>query len=220
MFPIKSKRHRSEKKFWILEIVYLPIDFSNVTGLFKKISDIAIIEGVRNQDDKILNWLYDNYFITIRNHVLNNSGSDDDVSDVFQDTIIVLYSQIIEDNFILTTELKGYFFGIARNVWSAHLRKKQKTVELEMDIIEEDDSEEKYDMFLERIVSRVFLKLKADEQMILNLFSDGISYEEIAVKMNLKNETNARRKKYLSKEALLELVKKDPEYQEYLRFQK
>ena len=70
----------------------------------------------------------------LRNHVLNNSGSDEDVSDVFQDTIIILYKQISEDNLNLTTDLKGYFFGIARNVWSAQLRKKQKTTELEIDI--------------------------------------------------------------------------------------
>mgnify|MGYP001569388319 CR=1 FL=1 len=56
--------------------------------------------------------------------------------------------------------------------------------------------------------------------MVLNLYSDGSSYEEIAEKMDLKNETYARRKKYLSKEALLEIVKEDPEYQEYLRFLK
>jgi len=62
--------------------------------------------------------------------------------------------------------------------------------------------------------------LKSDQQMVLNLFSDGLTYEEIAEKMNLKNEVYARRKKYLSKEALLDLVKEDPEYQEYLRFQK
>jgi DNA-directed RNA polymerase specialized sigma24 family protein len=56
--------------------------------------------------------------------------------------------------------------------------------------------------------------------MILSLFSEGLSYEEIADKMDLKNEVYARRKKYLCKEALLELVKEDPEYQEYFRFQK
>jgi DNA-directed RNA polymerase specialized sigma24 family protein len=56
--------------------------------------------------------------------------------------------------------------------------------------------------------------------MVLNLFFEGLSYEEIAEKMNLKNEIYARRKKYLCKESLLELVKEDPEYQEYLRFLK
>jgi len=33
--------------------------------------------------------------------------------------------------------------------------------------------------------------------------------------MELKNETYARRKKYLSKEALIELIKEDPEYRDY-----
>ena len=203
-----------------MEILYLPFDSSNKRGLFKRISDINIINGVRNQDDKILNWLYDNYFQSIKNHVLSNSGSIEDVSDVFQDTIIALYNQITDDKLNLTTDLKGYFFGIARNVWSNQLRKKQKTIELEIDLPEDEEFEEQGDPILERIVSRVFQKLKPDQQMVLNLFSDGYSYEEIAVKMNLKNEVYARRKKYLCKEVLLELVKEDHEYQEYFRFQK
>ena len=198
----------------------MPFVTYNQTSLFNKISDIDIINGVRHQDDKILNWLYDNYFQSVKNHVLGNSGSNDDVSDVFQDSIIVLYNQITEDNLHLNTDLKGYFFGIARNVWSAQLRKKQRTIELEIDVSDEDEAEEQYDPVLERVITRVFKRLKPDQQMVLNLFSEGHSYEEIAFMMDLKNEVYARRKKYLSKEALLELVREDPEYQEYLRFEK
>jgi RNA polymerase sigma factor (sigma-70 family) len=187
------------------------------SGLFNRVTDISIIEGVRKQDDKILNWLYDNYLPTVKKHVINNSGSIEDVSDVFQDTIIVLYNQITEGSLSLTTDLKGYFFGIARNVWNAQLRRIQKTVELEIDLPEDEGQEEQADPTLERIVSRVFQMLKPDEQLVLRLFSEERSYEEIAVTMNLKNETYARRKKYLSKETLLEFLKTDPEYQEYLR---
>jgi RNA polymerase sigma factor (sigma-70 family) len=188
--------------------------------LFKKNSDIKIIEGVLNQDDKILNWLYDNYLQIVRKFVLKNNGSTEDVSDVFQEAIIVLYRQITEDKLNLTTNLENYFFGIARNVWYAQLRANRKNVELEFDLSDEEDNNENNDILFERIVSRALQKLKPDQQLILNLFSEGITYENIALKMNLKNETYARRKKYLCKEALLELVKEDPEYQEYLRFQK
>ncbi len=188
-------------------------------GLFRKISDAKLIEGIRLQDDMILNWLYDNYFQAVKNHVLRNSGSDEDVSDVFQDSIIVLYNQITEENLNLTTDLKGYFFGVARNIWSAQLRKKQKNTELDTDI-PDDNNDESADPLMERVVSRAFQKLKPDQQLILSLFSDDHSYEDIAIRMNLKNESYARRKKYLSKEALLDLVKEDPEYQEYLRLQK
>lgn len=187
-------------------------------GLFNRYSDIIIIDGVRKQDDKILNWLYDNYLPSVRNYVLKNSGSEEDVSDVFQDTIIILYKQISDNTLNLTTELKGYFFGIARNVWNAQLRKNQRTSMLDIDLVDENDNHEINNLILERIVYRAFRKLKPDQQMVLNLFSEGCTYEDIAVKMNLKNEIYARRKKYLCKEALLELVKEDPEYQEYLRF--
>jgi RNA polymerase sigma factor (sigma-70 family) len=188
--------------------------------LFGKLTDKSIIEGIRLQDEKVLNYLYDHYFQTVKSHVLMNSGSDDDVSDLFQDTIITLYEQVTENSFELTTDLKGYFFGIARNLWNKQLRKKKKITGLNVDIVEEDDSDEYHNLALEKILSRSFQKLKLDSQTVLTLFSEGISYEEIAVRMNLKNETYARRKKYLSKEELLEIIKKDPDYQEYLRFLK
>jgi RNA polymerase sigma factor (sigma-70 family) len=187
--------------------------------LFNKYSDKSIIEGIKTQDDKILNWLYDNYFQTVRNHVIRNSGSSEDVSDVFQDSIIVLYNQICDNSLKLTGDLKGYFFGVAKNVWNSHLRKRKLTTELDLNL-PEPDPEESNDPMFERILSRAFLKLKPDSKEILTLFSDGSTYEEIAVKMNFKNETYARRKKYLCKEELIDLVKEDPEYQEYLRFLK
>jgi RNA polymerase sigma factor (sigma-70 family) len=190
---------------------------SKYERLFKRFSDTNIIEGLFRQDEKILNWIYDNYLQTVKNYVLKNSGSADDVSDVFQDSIIVLYNQIAENNLNLTTDLKGYFFGIARNVWNAQLRKKQKTTELIIDLAEDDTTDEMNNILLEKIVSNAFQKLKPDQQTVLKLFSEGCSYEDIAIKMNLKNETYARRKKYLCKEILLEMIKEDPEYQEYLR---
>jgi RNA polymerase sigma factor (sigma-70 family) len=188
--------------------------------LFNKISDKSIIEGIKKQDDKTLNWLYDNYFQSVKSHVIKNSGTKDDVSDVFQDSIIILYKQICDGSLNLTTDLKGYFFGIARNIWSGHLRKKRETEELRTDIPDDSISEDVYDPIFERIVSRAFQKLKPEFQNVLTLFSEGYSYEVIATKMNLKNENYARRKKYLCKEALMEKIKEDPEYQEYLRFRK
>jgi RNA polymerase sigma factor (sigma-70 family) len=189
-------------------------------GFFKTFSDTSLIEGLRKQDDKVLNWLYENYLPVARSYVFNNSGTTEDVSDVFQDSIIILYTDIIEGNLNLTTDLKGYFFGIVRNVWNAKLRKQRRTSELEIDIAEEEDGEELNKQILERVVNRAFQKLKPDEQKVLNLFSEGYSYEEIAVKMDFKNEVYARRKKYLCKEVLLDLLKEDPEYQEYIRFLK
>lgn len=184
--------------------------------MFRRFSDTAIIEGIRRQDDLIINWLYDHYRPAVRHHVLKNSGSEDDVSDVFQESIIILYKQIIDNQLTLDSDLKGYFFGIARNTWSALLRKKTRNTKLEFDLPDESNEEDLKNSILERIVSRAFEKLSEDSQTILKLFSEGFTYAEIAAKMNLKSDTYARRKKYLSKEALIEIIKADPEYAVYL----
>jgi RNA polymerase sigma factor (sigma-70 family) len=189
-------------------------------GLFNNISDKDIIQGIRQQDEKVLNWLYDNYLKAVKKFVLNNGGSEDDVSDVFQDSIIILYNQITENNLKLTSDLKGYFFGIARNVWNNQFRKIQKTTSLEIDVAEEDGVGEDNYQLLERIVNKAFQKLTMEQQKILTLFAEGKTYEIIAEKMDLKNEVNARRRKYLCKEALLDIMKEDPEYQEYLGLKK
>lgn len=186
--------------------------------MFKKISDKSIIEGIKNQDDKTLNWLYNNYFSTVRDYIIKNSGTAEDVSDTFQDAIIILYDRVISDSFTLTSDLKGYFFGIAKNIWSNHLRLKKKTIELDEINLEDQGFEELTETFLGRIIEKAMKKMNPESREVLQMFYEGISYDEIAARMDYKNETYARRKKYLSKEELVELVKEDPEYQEYLRF--
>jgi RNA polymerase sigma factor (sigma-70 family) len=201
-----------------VEILSLSVYQKYKKRLFKKISDRSIIEGIRRQDDKVLNFVYDNYFQTIKNYVKKNSGTDEDVSDVFQDTIIALYNQITNDHLTLTSDLKGYFFGISKNIWNVQLRRKKRVTGIDIDFEDEIDLDENNDLLFERVLSKAYPKLKPDCQTVLTLFSEGLTYEEIAIRMNLKNETYARRKKYLCKEALIEFIKEDPEYQEYLRF--
>lgn len=183
-------------------------------GLFRKYSDGDIIDGIRKQDNKVLAYLYDAYFGMVHDHLKKNSGSDDDVYEVLQETVVILYKQVTGERFNLTSDLKGYFFGIARNVWNTQLRYRSRITSLEADIPEAIETEEVSAAILERIVARSFALLKEDCQMVLNLYSDGYTYEEIALKMGLKNETYARRKKYLCKEALMEIIKTDPEYQD------
>ncbi len=195
-------------------MLYLSSNSHGKGSLFNKFSDKQILEGIRRQDEKILNHLYTNYYNTVKNHVVQNSGTPDDVSDVLQESIIILYSQIISDDFELTSDLKGFFFGIVRNVWSAQIRKKSRSVELTFDISDEDTPDIAGNELLDRIVRRSFVKLKDDCQQMLNLHIDGKSYEEIARIMGMKNEVYARRKKYLCKEALMDIVRSDKEFQD------
>ncbi len=181
-------------------------------GLFKRYSDSDILDGIKRQDSRILTYLYDAYYEVIRDHLRKNSGSDDDAYDVLQETVVILYKQVIGGNFTLTTDLRGYFFGVARNVWNTQLRYRSRLTSIDTDPADVPDADDATGDDLERIVTRSFALLKEDCQMVLTLFSEGFTYEEIARKMGLKSESYARRKKYLCKEALMEIIKADPDY--------
>lgn len=183
-------------------------------GLFKKYSDSDIIDGIRRQDNKILTYLYEAYYEVIRDHLKKNSGSEDDVYDVLQESVVILYKQVTGDGFSLTSDLRGYFFGIARNLWNTQLRYRSRVTAFETEPANPDETEDLTKAALERIVTRSFALLKEDCQTVLNLYSEGYSYEEIARKTGMKNEAYARRKKYLCKEALMEIIRTDPEYQD------
>jgi len=187
--------------------------------LFKKFSDKSLIEGIRLQDDKALKYIYNTYYQMVKNHVQRNSGDSSDVDEVMQESVIVLYRQITDDKMDLTSDLKGYFFGISRMVWNNLLRQKQKHSALEIDVTDEGSAiYEDNSQVLEKVIEKAMAKLKPDCREVILLFSQGIGYCEIADRLKLKSEEYARRKKYLCKEALMELIKNDPEYRDHFDF--
>jgi RNA polymerase sigma factor (sigma-70 family) len=185
--------------------------------LFKKYNDNSLIEGIRLQDSRALKHAYSIYYQMVKNHVIRNSGDSSDVEEVLQESIIVLYRQIQSNEINLTTDLKGYFFGIVRMVWNNMLRQKQKHTDLDIDITDDNSIEYENDkVLLERVVARAMGRLKPDCQQVILLFSQGIDYEEIARQTGLKSGEYARRKKYLCKEMLMDFIKSDPEYRDHL----
>jgi RNA polymerase sigma factor (sigma-70 family) len=181
-------------------------------GSFRKYSDLDIIDGVRRQDNRILSYLYNSYYKMVSDYVRKNGGSDDDAGEVMQESVVSLYRQITSGEFSVKSDLKGYFFGVARNLWIAQLRHRSRLAYFEDEPADLSLNEDQYKAMLERIVARSFALLAEDCQTVLTLYGDGLSYEEIADRMGLKNAVYARRKMYLCKEALMKIIKTDPEY--------
>ncbi len=180
--------------------------------MFNKLPDKKLIEGIKRGDEKIINYLYTTYFGTIKAHILKNSGSEDDAYDIFQDALMVLFKKIQANHIELNSDLKGYVFGVARNLWNNKLRKKRREQAIDGDYADDYDAEKLLDTPIEQIVQRSFLILKPECQKVLTFHTQGMDYQEIADKMGFKSDTYARRKKYLCKEELLSIIKNDPDY--------
>ena len=85
----------------------------------------AILEGLKNHDNEVLNFIYRKYFPEIRFFVIKNSGTDEDAQDVFQEAIIIIYKKLRDGVLDLTCSFKTYLYSVCRIVWLKQLEKRK-----------------------------------------------------------------------------------------------
>lgn len=180
--------------------------------------DQVIIDGIIAGDERILTCFYKENIQYIQGYILRNRGNAEDVEDVFQDALVVLYQKLKSGFLELKVSIKTYFYGICKNVWKNRLRKKKELfiedrkkhfdVEIDDSIIVDIENQER-----EHLYRKHFQKLSTDNKKILSLFFEGKSMQEIS-KVIGYSEGYTRKKKFQAKKELLKMIEKDPMYEE------
>lgn len=91
-------------------------------------NEIALLEGLANNDRKAIETIYTLQFGTIQSLILNNNGSSDDARDIFQEAMIILYEKAKSGSFELQCQLKTYMYSVCRRLWLKRLQQLQKFV--------------------------------------------------------------------------------------------
>jgi RNA polymerase sigma factor (sigma-70 family) len=89
-------------------------------------NDCQLITDLKKQENTAYELIYAGYFPMVKRYVQQNSGTDDDARDVFQETMLALMDNLPKENFQLTSSLKTYLFAIASNIWLKKLRAVRK----------------------------------------------------------------------------------------------
>ncbi|MFD3002036.1 RNA polymerase sigma factor [Pontibacter toksunensis] len=87
-------------------------------------TDEAIINGIRRDDERALAYLYKLYFPMISHLILNNSGTDDEAKDIYQEGVIVFYEKIRGNTLELNCQIKTYLYSVCRRLWLKRLAEK------------------------------------------------------------------------------------------------
>lgn len=174
-----------------------------------------LTEGIRNRDDKILQYIYSDYFPPIEKYILNNSGNSQDASDIFHDSILILYQKLKENSLDINCSLKNYIFGICKVLWLKELKvtgiKTIYPVDLE-NTFSSEEIEGIEDRERRALFQYHFNRLEEDCRKVLQMFYDGAKLEEIAEIMGYKSENYAKQKKFKCKERLVAMIKNDPRF--------
>lgn len=166
--------------------------------------------GMQQNQTQMFELLYKKYFNMIKYFVLKNSGTDDDASDLFQESMVVVYEKLRDPGFNLSCAIQTYIYSIARNLWLKKLRSRQITgnikdyedyIELE---VAEDDPTERQQHILKKCLDKLGELCK---DILVGFYYQNMKMEEIAVKYNYTSADHAKSQKYKCMQRLKRMTK-------------
>lgn len=158
------------------------------------------IRLLQNGDDRILQVIYRQYYQTIVNLVMNNSGSLQEAKDIYQETLIIFYEKVKDEDFELNCKLKTYLYSISRNLWLKQLQHKKRFTNsisdseeyLEIPWEEASKKEDQYQAMHSALESLG----EPCRSILKDFYMHSQSMEEITEKFGYTNADNAKNQKY------------------------
>lgn len=181
-------------------------------------TNIELLKGIIEQNQDVLNYLYQSLFPKVNKMILKQGGDYDTANDIFQETIITIYKRAKNGTLTLPNRVENYIMTSCKVIWFKHYaRRVKRKVNLADEHFDEiDDYEGILEQYKQNLRMKLFYehfkRLNTDCQKVLKAFFAGTNFAEMAEKLGLGSEEYARRKKYLCKEALVKSIKNDPEF--------
>lgn len=189
-------------------------------------SDANIISSILKNDtsmEQAINYLYDRSGIMedVQKYIKSRSGSKEMIEDVFQEGVVHLIMNIRKGNYKGEGSIKGYLFGICRNIWLKKLNKeiRHRDETNVMKVEEIDYQTPEYYLIDEEkksIIDNVLSRLGEMCKKVLTFWKLNYSMKEIAEEVGYKSEGVVRKKKHQCMKKLIKLVKEKPELKELL----
>jgi RNA polymerase sigma factor (sigma-70 family) len=163
-----------------------------------EISDDSLLSQLKKEENAAFDCLYEGCFPLVAKYIKQNTGSEQDAEDIFQEAVIVLLTKIRQPEFLLTASLKTYVFSISKNLWLKKLRDSQRIMvadEYYLADLPTDDNEtswqdeNKLSGWLQKITSNCRRILKA-------IFYLNEPMHSLMTKMGWKNKHTASNQKY------------------------
>lgn len=197
-----------------------------VLQLEEKYSSIRIIQGIKSNDNGIMKYIYRTYYRKVVGYVRRKIGNEEDAKDIFQETLIIIETQVKECSFSLRSTFRAYIFSISRVLCLRYLEKKgirkrafaetgnadyiaDNAVDINQNINDKIEESERYQLYLHH-----FSKLCENYQKIIRLKLDKVPLKEIAMRLGYENEKQVRNIIYYCKNKLISDIKNDPVYDE------
>jgi RNA polymerase sigma factor (sigma-70 family) len=177
----------------------------------KEISESKLIDGIRRRDNTCFEYLYKSGYPLISGFVIQSGGTAEDVKDLLQDSLVIVYENIVDEKFRGDSGIMTYLNSICQNRWHTYLRRK-KNILIDnysnfMNLIYEDDPEEELAERAKYAESLLSASTDRCKEILVAFYYDNLSMEQIAGKLGYTNADNAKNQKAKCMDKLRKAVK-------------
>ncbi|WP_461040185.1 RNA polymerase sigma factor [Spirosoma harenae] len=171
------------------------------------LTDEELLMGLANGSDDALTQLYRRYFPMVLHFVANNSGTDDDAKDIYQEVLIVLYEKVRSGSLELHCQLKTYIYSVSRRLWLKQLAHKSRFMvrdvetpasnEAALEQLDDDLSvHEERDQQFELMADSLNRLGEPCRTLLEDFYIQHLSMQDITEKFGYTNADNAKTQKY------------------------
>ena len=87
-------------------------------------TDQRYITGLLQNDTALVREIYDRFATKAKGYILQNSGSEDDAADIFQESLIDIYQQGLHKDLKLTCPFEPFLLLVCKRKWLNELKKR------------------------------------------------------------------------------------------------
>lgn len=185
----------------------------------KNYTDSELLEALRSGRgmNPVLKFLYRQNFEALKVYIVQNSGSEQDAEDIFQEVLVSFIELVRLEKFRGDSSVKTFLYALTRNTWLNELKRKGRADVREMkfekakDTIEEDAAQKIAGRESRKQVMDVVEKLGEQcKKILLAYYYEDRSMKEIVDIAGYDSEQVVRNKKYKCLKQLEQMLTADP----------
>ena len=185
----------------------------------KTLTDKSLIEALRSDSnpDEAIRSLYRTQFSMTEAYIKQNSGTEEDAEDIFQEVVLVFIEILKKDKFRGESSVSTFLYALTRNIWLNELKKRGRS-KLRDEIFEK--GKDRTDMDVSHLIVNRELKSELMQlvdklgetckKILLAFYFENLAMREILQSLNYENEQVVRNKKYKCLKQLEQMMAAQP----------
>ena len=184
-----------------------------------KFTDSSLIQALKSEinSDEAIRHLYRTQYRLTSAYIRQNSGTDQDAEDIFQEVILVFTDVLKKDKFRGESSVSTFLYSLTRNIWLNELKKRGRSKKRDEAF---EKGKDQTDMDVSHLIVSREIKTQLMQvveslgetckKILLAFYFENLAMREILKTLNYENEQVVRNKKYKCLKQLEQMLAGQP----------